>query len=79
MSEGKPTSPREAFQHAVLQMQSGNAPTAERTCRDALRRDASDPNLHSLRGAALLRQDRAREAEQSLGRAIALAPGFAGA
>lgn len=79
MSEGKPTSPREAFQRAVLQMQSGDAPAAERTCRDALRRDASDPNLHSLLGAALLRQDRASEAEQSLGQAIALAPGFAGA
>jgi len=58
-------------------MQSGDAGTAERLCRDALRRFAGDPNLLSLLGVALLGQNRAAEAEESLSQAVALAPGMA--
>jgi tetratricopeptide (TPR) repeat protein len=79
MSNRRVQDSRAAFQRAVVHLQAGNAAAAERVCRDAIRVDASDANLHSLLGAALLRQNRAGEAEQSLGEAIARAPDFAGA
>jgi tetratricopeptide (TPR) repeat protein len=79
LSNDKPEPSRAAFERAVFHLQSGDAVAAERVCRDALRVDTSDANLHSLLGAALLRQNRAAEAEHSLGLAIARAPAFAGA
>ena len=50
---------------------------AERLCRQALDAFPRDANLLCLLGASMLKQDRAKEAEHTLSRAVRMYPGFA--
>jgi Flp pilus assembly protein TadD len=78
-SESVVRASRRAFERAVARMRADDPQGAERICRKALARHPGDVNLHSMLGAALLRQGRAAAAEATLTRAIELAPHFAGA
>jgi Flp pilus assembly protein TadD len=59
-------------------MRADDPVTAERLCRRALEQHPRDANLHSLLGAALMKQGRAALAEPSLRRAAELMPAAAG-
>lgn len=79
MSETDITSAKVAFERAVNFLRAGDAITTEGLCRSALERHAGDPNLLCLLGAALIKQNKPKEAEESLGMAIERAPAFANA
>jgi len=68
---------RAAFERALTFLRAGDAGMAEQLCRDALAEDPGEPNLSSLLGAALNRQNRGREAEPLLRHALAAEPGYA--
>lgn len=57
-------------------IRAGDAPMAERICRQALGAFPRDANLLSLLGASMLKQNRAKEAEQTLSRAVRMYPNF---
>jgi tetratricopeptide (TPR) repeat protein len=58
-------------------LRAGDAGMAERLCRQALDAFPRDANLLCLLGASMLKQDRAKEAEHTLSRAVRMYPGFA--
>ena len=60
-------------------MKAGDAAMAENICRHALNAFPRDANLLSLLGAALIRQERPKDAEHTLTRAVQLFQDFAGA
>ncbi len=57
-------------------LRAGDAPMAERICRQALMAFPRDANLLCLLGAAMLKQNRAKEAEHTLSRAVRMYPNF---
>jgi tetratricopeptide (TPR) repeat protein len=58
-------------------LRAGDAATAEKMCRQALDEFPRDANLLCLLGASMLKQNRAREAEHTLSRAVRMYPAFA--
>jgi tetratricopeptide (TPR) repeat protein len=58
-------------------LRAGDAATAEKMCRQALDAFPRDANLLCLLGASMLKQNRAREAEHTLSRAVRMYPAFA--
>jgi len=68
---------RAAFERAITFLRAGDAGMAEQLCRDALADIPGEPNLSSLLGAALNRQNRGREAEPLLRHALTAEPGYA--
>jgi tetratricopeptide (TPR) repeat protein len=68
---------RAAFERAVTFLRAGDGVMAEQLCRDALADCPDEPNLLSLLGAALNRQNRGAEAEPLLRRALAELPDYA--
>jgi len=65
-----------SFDRAMTFLRAGDAPMAERICRQALGAFPRDANLLSLLGAAMLKQNRAKEAEHTLSRAVRMYPNF---
>lgn len=57
-------------------LRAGDASMAERICRQALDMFPRDANLLSLLGAAMLKQNRPKEAEHTLSRAVQMYPSF---
>jgi tetratricopeptide (TPR) repeat protein len=72
-------SAKASFDRAVTFMKAGDAAMAENICRHALNAFPRDANLLSLLGAALIRQERPKDAEHTLTRAVQLFQDFAGA
>jgi tetratricopeptide (TPR) repeat protein len=70
---------RASFERAVTFLRGGDAATAEGICRNALESHPRDANLLCLLAAALVKQERATEAEAELRLAVEIIPGFAGA
>jgi tetratricopeptide (TPR) repeat protein len=70
-------SARASFERAATFMQAGDAAMAENICRQALNAFPRDANLLSLLGAALIKQERPKDAEHTLTRAVQLFPDFA--
>lgn len=69
--------PKASFDRAMTFLRAGDAATAEKMCRQALDAFPRDANLLCLLGASMLKQDRAREAEHTLSRAVRMYPAFA--
>ncbi len=65
-----------SFDRAMTFLRAGDAQMAERICRQALDAFPRDANLLSLLGAAMLKQNRAEEAEHTLSRAVRMYPNF---
>lgn len=63
-------SPRASFDRAKTFLRAGDAVLAERICRQALNTFPRDANLLCLLGAALIKQQKARDAEHTLTRAV---------
>jgi tetratricopeptide (TPR) repeat protein len=77
--QSTPTSAAQlSFERGVAAMRADDPAAAERICRRALDHHPRDANLHSLLGAALIKQGRIALAEQSLRRAAELMPAAAG-
>src|SRR5262245_562391 len=68
---------RATFDRALAFLRAGDAPMAERLCRDGLADCPGEPNLASLLGAALNRQGRGAEAEPLLRHALSAEPYYA--
>ncbi|MGI9232457.1 MAG: tetratricopeptide repeat-containing sulfotransferase family protein [Woeseiaceae bacterium] len=64
--------PKASFDRASTFLRGGDAKLAERICRQALNAFPRDANLLCLLGAALIKQERARDAEHTLTRAAQL-------
>ena len=77
METSEELTPRAAFNEAVALVNSGRIGAAAAVCRDALQRDSDDVNMTALLGAILLKSREFEAAENSLRRAIELAPTFA--
>ena len=58
-------------------LRGGDAVTAEKMCRQALVEFPRDANLLCLLGASMLKQNKPRDAEQTLSRAVSMYPQFA--
>ena len=58
-------------------LRGGDATTAEKMCRQALVEFPRDANLLCLLGTSMLKQDKPRDAEQTLSRAVSMYPQFA--
>lgn len=76
MQQQELDTPKTSFDRAMTFLRAGDAPMAERICRQALAQFPRDANLLSLLGAAMLKQNRAKEAEQTLSRAVRMYPDF---
>ncbi len=74
--ESQTDSPKASFDRANTFLRAGDAPMAERICRQALNEHPRDSNLLCLLGAALIRQRRPEEAEHTLSRAVRIFPDF---
>jgi tetratricopeptide (TPR) repeat protein len=79
VSESEIVSAKASFERAVNFLRAGDPVTAEGLCRSALEHHADDPNLLCLLGAALIKQNKAKEAEEPLRTAVGGAPSFANA
>lgn len=77
MEQEQLDSARASFDRAVTFLRAGDAAMAENICRHALNAFPRDANLLSLLGAAMIRQERPRDAEHTLTRAVQLYPDFA--
>ena len=76
MQDNDTDSPKASFERAATFLRAGDASTAESICRQALNQFPRDANLLSLLGAALIKQERADEAQHTLTRAVKLFPEF---
>ena len=72
MPESEFDSPKASFERASMFLRAGDFPMAEKICRHALNAFPRDANLLCLLGASLIKQDRPKEAEHSLTRAVQL-------
>ena len=63
-------SPKASFDRAKTFLRAGDAVLAERICRQALNAFPRDANLLCLLGATLIKQEKARDAEHTLTRAV---------
>ncbi len=63
-------SPKASFDRAKTFLRAGDAVLAERICRQALNTFPRDANLLCLLGATLIKQEKARDAEHTLTRAV---------
>jgi tetratricopeptide (TPR) repeat protein len=68
---------RNRFEEIIALVNAGDAAGAESLCRGCIARDPRDVNMIALLGAVLAKMRRFEEAEDTLRRAIALAPTFA--
>ena len=69
-------SPKASFDRANTFLRAGDAPMAERICRQALNEHPRDANLLCLLGASLIRQRKPEEAEHTLSRAVRIYGSF---
>ena len=74
--ESSTDGPKASFDRATTFLRAGDAPMAERICRQALNAHPRDANLLCLLGASLIRQRKPEEAEHTLSRAVRLYPDF---
>ena len=72
MEQGEFDSPKASFERAATFLKAGDPAMAERICRRALNASPRDANLLCLLGASLIKQERARDAEHTLTRAVQL-------
>lgn len=72
MQENEHDSPKASFDRASTFLRAGDPVLAERICRQALNTFPRDANLLCLLGAALIKQEKARDAEHTLTRAVQL-------
>ena len=68
--------PKASFDRANTFLRAGDAPMAERICRQALNEHPRDANLLCLLGASLIRQRKPEEAEHTLSRAVRIYGSF---
>lgn len=68
--------PKASFDRASTFLRAGDAPMAERICRQALNAHPRDANLLCLLGASLIRQHKPEEAEHTLSRAVRIYADF---
>jgi tetratricopeptide (TPR) repeat protein len=76
VQENEHESPKASFDRATTFLRAGDAPMAERICRQALNANPRDANLLCLLGATLIRQTKPDEAEHTLSRAVRIYPDF---
>jgi len=69
-------SPKTSFDRATTFLRGGDAVMAERICRQALNAHPRDANLLCLLGASLIRQQKPKEAEHTLSRAVRIYSDF---
>lgn len=69
-------SPKVSFDRATTFLRGGDAVMAERICRQALNEHPRDANLLCLLGASLIRQQKPKEAEHTLSRAVRIYSDF---
>ena len=74
--ESSTDGPKASFDRANTFLRAGDAPMAERICRQALNANPRDANLLCLLGASLIRQQKPEEAEHTLSRAVRLYADF---
>ncbi len=74
--ESTDAGPRASFDRATTFLRAGDAPMAERICRQALNAHPRDANLLCLLGASLIRQQKPEEAEHTLSRAVRIHASF---
>ncbi|MDJ0748343.1 MAG: sulfotransferase [Woeseiaceae bacterium] len=70
MQETEFESAKASFDRAVTFLRAGDAELAEKICRQSLNEFPRDANLLCLLGAALIKQNRPRDAEHTLSRAV---------
>jgi tetratricopeptide (TPR) repeat protein len=76
VQENEHDSPKASFDRATTFLRAGDAPMAERICRQALNANPRDANLLCLLGASLIQQRKPEEAEHTLSRAVRIYPDF---
>lgn len=76
MAEDGLNSARVSFERAMVFLRSGDSIMAESVCRQALNEFPRDANLLCLLGASLVKQDRAKDAEHTLSRAVRMYGNF---
>ena len=76
MAEDGLNSARASFERAMVFLRSGDSIMAESVCRQALNEFPRDANLLCLLGASLVKQDRAKDAEHTLSRAVRMYGNF---
>ncbi len=74
--ESSTDGPKASFDRANTFLRAGDAPMAERICRQALNAHPRDANLLCLLGASLIRQKKPEEAEHTLSRAVRIYTDF---
>ena len=77
MQPATPKSAKDSFERAMTFLRGGDATMAEKMCRQALTEFPRDANLLCLLGTAMLKQNKPRDAEQTLSRAVSMYPQFA--
>lgn len=77
MRQAKQDTAKTSFDRAMTFLRGGDAMTAEKMCRQALTEFPRDANLLCLLGASMLKQNKPRDAEQTLSRAVSMYPQFA--
>jgi tetratricopeptide (TPR) repeat protein len=75
--ENDSDTPRASFERAATFLRAGDSAMAEKICRRALNAFPRDANLLCLLGASLIKQERPRDAEHTLTRAVQLFNDFA--
>lgn len=70
MQENENDSPKASFDRATTFLRGGDAVLAERICRQALNAFPRDANLLCLLGATLIKQEKPKDAEHTLSRAV---------
>ena len=76
VQENEFDSPKASFERASMFLRAGDFPMAEKICRHALNAFPRDANLLCLLGASLIKQDRPKDAEHPLTRAVQLFSDF---
>lgn len=76
MSEEGLNSAKSSFERAMVFLRSGDSVMAESVCRQALNEFPKDANLLCLLGASLVKQERAKDAEHTLSRAVRMYGNF---
>ena len=76
MQETEFESAKASFDRAVTFLRAGDAELAEKICRQSLNEFPRDANLLCLLGAALIKQNRPRDAEHTLSRAVTIHSSF---
>jgi tetratricopeptide (TPR) repeat protein len=76
VQENEFDSPKASFERASMFLRAGDFPMAEKICRHALNVFPRDANLLCLLGASLIKQDRPKDAEHPLTRAVQLFSDF---